>query len=107
MRFLAAPWVGMLRDGAWLRHARRANEMAASLERALRTVPGVEVLHPREANSVFAMFPPGAAEALRARGWRFYDFIGSGGSRLMCAWDTTEDDVGSFTADVRSVVSGR
>ncbi len=31
MRFLAAPWVGMLQDGAWLRHARHANAMAALL----------------------------------------------------------------------------
>ena len=28
MRFLSAPWVGMLQDGAWLRHARHANLMA-------------------------------------------------------------------------------
>ncbi len=102
MRFLAAPWVGMLRSGAWLRHARRANEMAALLERSLREVPGVEVLHPREVNSVFVRLPPGAAGALRARGWRFYDFIGSGGARLMCAWDTTEADVGAFVEMVEA-----
>src|SRR6185436_11430811 len=35
MRFLAAPWVGMLQDGAWLRHARHANQMAAYLEKEL------------------------------------------------------------------------
>lgn len=102
MRFLAAPWVGMLRTGAWLRHAARANAMAALLERRVREVPGVEVLHPREVNSLFVRLPPGAADAVRARGWRFYDFIGSGGSRLMCAWDTTEADVDAFAADVRA-----
>ena len=31
MRFLSAPWVGLLRDGAWLRHALRANAMAKRL----------------------------------------------------------------------------
>jgi threonine aldolase len=101
MRFLAAPWVGMLRSGAWLRHARRANETAALLERRVREVPGVEVLHPREVNSVFVRLPQRAADALRGRGWRFYDFIGSGGSRLMCAWDTTEADVEAFARDLR------
>jgi threonine aldolase len=100
MRFLAAPWVGMLRTGAWLRNARHANEMAALLERALRAIAGVEILHPVQANAVFARFPDGAAAALRAKGWRFYDFIGSGGVRLMCAWDTRPEDVQAFAADL-------
>ena len=102
MRFLAAPWVGMLRGGAWLRHARNANAMAALLARELEGAPGVHILHPVQANSVFAALAPAAAEALRARGWRFYDFIGSGGVRFMCAWDTTLEDVRAFAADVRT-----
>ncbi|HYS80717.1 MAG TPA: low specificity L-threonine aldolase [Anaeromyxobacteraceae bacterium] len=106
MRFLAAPWVGMLRDGAWLRNAAHANAMAARLDRALRAVPGVTVLYPVQANAVFASLPEGAAEALRARGWRFYDFIGSGGVRFMCAWDTAPEDVDAFAADAATAVRG-
>ena len=105
MRFLAAPWVGMLRSGAWLERARNANAMAARLEDALRAAD-VEIVHPREVNSVFVRFPPGAADALRARGWHFYDFIAAGGSRLMCAWDTAAEDVAAFEADVRDVLKG-
>jgi threonine aldolase len=33
MRFLAAPWVGMLKDGAWLRHAATSQRHGASLAR--------------------------------------------------------------------------
>jgi hypothetical protein len=105
MRFLAAPWVGMLRDGAWLRHAARANAMAALLARALEGAPGVKLLQPVQANAVFAALPAGAADALRARGWRFYDFIGSGGARFMCAWDTTPEDVQAFAAEVREAAA--
>jgi threonine aldolase len=104
MRFLAAPWVGMLRGGAWLRHARHANEMARLLEAALREVPEVALLHPVEANAVFATLPPAAAAALRARGWRFYDFIGAGGARFMCAWDTTPEDVSAFAAALKEAI---
>jgi threonine aldolase len=107
MRFLAAPWVGMLEDGAWLRNARRANAMARMLEESLRGIPGVRQLQPRQANSVFAELPPPVAEGLRTRGWRFYDFIAWGGARLMCAWDTTEEDVRAFAADVRELARGR
>ncbi|MDQ3814524.1 MAG: low specificity L-threonine aldolase, partial [Armatimonadota bacterium] len=39
MRFLSAPWVGMLQDDAWLRHAAHANHMAKRLEEALRRLP--------------------------------------------------------------------
>ena len=38
MRFLAAPWVGLLKDGAWLRHATHANKMAQRLRRALAKI---------------------------------------------------------------------
>lgn len=106
MRFLAAPWVGMLRGGAWLAHAGHANAMAARLEAALRRLPAVKVLHPVQANAVFAALPPGVAGALRAKGWRFYDFIGSGGVRFMCAWDTQPADVDAFAADLRAACGG-
>src|SRR2546423_11311036 len=39
MRFLSAPWVGMLQDGAWLRHADHANAMAKRLEKAISKLP--------------------------------------------------------------------
>jgi threonine aldolase len=104
MRFLAAPWVGMLEGGAWLRNARNANAMAERLHALLREVPGVKVLHPREVNSVFVEMPPRLAEGMRARGWRFYDFIG-GAFRLMCSWDTAEEDVADFADDLRELAS--
>ncbi|MFO0914573.1 MAG: low specificity L-threonine aldolase [Pirellulales bacterium] len=107
MRFLAAPWIGMLESGAWLRHAAHANAMARRLEAALKPLTGVEILWPVEANALFVRFPGQVAQQLRDRGWRFYDFIGAGGSRLMCAWDTQPEDVDAFSADVRQLVAGK
>ncbi len=104
MRFLSASWVGMLRDGAWLRHAQHANAMAARMEAAIRDLPGVKILFPRQANAVFVELPPVGAEALRAKGWLFYSFIGAGGSRLMCSWDTQPEDVDNFAADLKAAL---
>lgn len=101
MRFLSAPWVGLLQNGAWLGRARHANAMAQLLDDLLRGLPRIRILFPRQANSVFVELPPPVIEGLRQRGWRFYTFIGEGGCRLMCAWDTTEEDVRSFAADLR------
>lgn len=100
MRYLSAPWVGILRSGAWLRHAEHANRMARSLATSLAEVPDVEILHPVEANAVFVRFPPPVAQRLRSMGWQFYDFIGTGGSRLMCSWSTTPGEVDRLTAAV-------
>jgi threonine aldolase len=105
MRFLSASWVGMLRDGAWLRHAAHANAMAARLAAAIQDLPGVKMLFPREANAVFAELPRPAIEALWAKGWLFYTFIGAGGCRFMCSWDTEPGDVDAFAADMRTVLA--
>jgi threonine aldolase len=104
MRFLAAPWVGMLKDGAWLKHAGRANAMAKRLEAGIERVPAVKIIHPVQANSVFVELPPGVGEKLRGRGWLFYSFIGGGG-RLMCSWDTGEADVDALLADLADVAT--
>jgi threonine aldolase len=104
MRYLSAPWVGLLKDGAWLRHAARANAMAARLEAQLRELPEIKILFPRQANAVFVELPPRAVDALWKRGWQFYTFIAQGGCRLMCAWDTTEADVDAFTADLKAAL---
>ena len=104
MRFLSAPWVGMLKDGAWLRHAQHANAMAAYLEESLRSLPSVKLLFPRQANAVFAELPRPAVEALWAKGWMFYTFIGQGGCRLMCSWDTRREDVDALVADLKGLL---
>jgi threonine aldolase len=105
LRFVAAPWVGVLETGAWLRNAEHANQMAQLLAEELRGVSGVEMMFPREANSVFVRLDVAHRDALWARGWKFYDFIGAGGARLMCSWDTTPEDVHALAADLREVTS--
>src|SRR5207245_11121324 len=103
VRFIAAPWAAMLGSGAWLRNARHANEMAKRLERELGNLAGVRVLHPVEANAVFVQLPPGWSEALHQRGWHYYSI--ADGDRLMCAWDTTEEDIEAYVADVRGIAA--
>jgi threonine aldolase len=90
MRFLSAPWLGLLQDHTWLRHARHANHRARLLAELISPIVGVHLMHPVEANGVFVQLTEAALHALRGRGWRFYTFIGDGGARFMCSWDTEE-----------------
>ena len=101
MRFISAPWVGLLEDEVWLRNARHANAMAQRLYAGMTSIPGVQVLHAPQANGVFAQLPAPTIAALRAQGWKFYEFIAGGGCRFMCAWDTSEAAVDALLADLR------
>jgi threonine aldolase len=100
MRFLTAPWLGMLTDSAWLRHAEHANRMAQRLARGLARIEGTRLLYPTDVNAVFVELPPQCHEHLVAKGWRYYTFIGQGSARFMCSWATTEQDVDALIADV-------
>jgi len=105
MRFLSAPWLGMLKDGVWLRHAGHANEMARRMEKGLNQIPGLQVSYPVESNAVFIKFPKTTLDQLHARGWKFSTgVVTPDESRLMCSWDTTTDDVDSFVADARELM---
>jgi threonine aldolase len=101
MRYLTAPWVGLLEDGSWLANARRANAAAARLEQGFHAIPGIEVVGQRQANAVFVRLPDALAESLRAKGWKFYNFIGAAACRFMCSWAVTDADVDALLADVR------
>ncbi|HOC56791.1 MAG TPA: low specificity L-threonine aldolase [Verrucomicrobiota bacterium] len=105
MRFLSAPWVGMLQDGAWLRYAQHANAMARRLEAAIRPLPRVEIAHPVQTNTVFARLPDEVIRGMYQRGWKFYTHVSPDSARLMTSWDTTPGDVDAFAADLAALTA--
>jgi threonine aldolase len=106
MRFLSAPWIGLLESGAWLTNARHANSCAKQLAERLSAIPGVNLMHPCQANAVFLQLPSLALDALRGKGWHFYSFIGTGGARFMCSWATQQADIDLLVADVQQIMAG-
>ncbi len=100
MRFLSAPWVGMLETGAWLRNAAHANQCAREFAAQIDGIPGVRLAQPVEANAVFLEADDEVFAQLRARGWSFYNFIG-GAARFMFAWDSDLARVNALVRDLR------
>ncbi|MFK0170703.1 threonine aldolase family protein [Streptomyces sp. NPDC090306] len=101
MRFVSVQLEALLAGDLWLRNARHANAMARRLAEGVRAVPGVEILHPVQANGVFARLPHDVTERLQKR-FRFYFWDEAAGDvRWMCAFDTTEDDVDAFVAALK------
>src|SRR5205085_3830064 len=100
MRFLAAPWVGLLSENVWIKNARHAHKCAQLLAQKLTPVLGTGPLFPCEASAVFVRMPDQLVAQLHDRGWHFYKFIDPDVYRLMCAWSTTEKQIDDFVADV-------
>src|SRR4029077_2297907 len=53
MRFLAAPWLGLLNDGVWLKNAKHSNNLARMLADRVRNEAKIDIVFPVEANAVF------------------------------------------------------
>ena len=106
MRFASAQWAAVLRDGAWLKHGAHANTAAQKLAAGLSAL-GFKLVAPVEANGVFVELAPAVVSALEARGWHFYKFFGEHGYRLMCSWETRDDDITAFLADARAAAKSK
>ena len=98
MRFISAQFEALMGTGdLWLRSAAHANEMAARLAGGVEELEGVELVHPVEANGVFARLPRPAIGRLLDElpgEHPFYVWDDAAGVvRWMCSWDTTAEDV--------------
>ncbi|MFW6234569.1 MAG: threonine aldolase, partial [Spirochaetota bacterium] len=105
MRFAAAQFQAMFEGDLWYRNASRANEMAQRLADGARTVSGIEVMYPVQANGVFARLPDSLLEPAREIQY-FYDWEGDGNVvRWMTSFDTTEDHIDRFVEGLRDIVT--
>lgn len=97
-RFYAAPFVGMLQDGALARHAAHANAMAARLAEAMP----FKVMHLVQANTVFVEMGEPTLRRLHAAGWFVYRFL-DGSVRFVCSWATTAEAVDELSETLRGL----
>ena len=100
MRFVSVQFEALLGGDLWLENARHANAMARRLAEAVRDLPGVELVHPVEANAVFAVLPAAVTRRLQARSHFYIWDETTGVVRWMTAFDTTEADVDRFATAV-------
>ena len=97
-RFLSAQMEAYLEGGLWLRLAAQANRMGARLSQGIAALPDSGLIHPAQANMMFAWFPGAGHNRARAAGAAYYDMAAppEGAARLVCSWSTTEADVDCF-----------
>ena len=104
MRYISAQFERYLDEDIWLQNARHANKMAKLLEREVNSINGISITQAVESNGVFAIIPKEYISALQEE-YFFYVWNESRGEvRWMCSWDTTENDVMSFTTLLRNIM---
>jgi threonine aldolase len=97
-RYQAAQILAMLDGDLWLANARAANAGAAQLAGAA----GDRLIHPVQANEVFATMKGGDAAKLREQGFDFYDW-GPGEARFVVSWDQPEAEIAALAAALKAL----
>ena len=102
-RFLAAQMEAYLEGDLWLDLAEASNARARELSQGIAALPGAALVHPTEANSVFASWPRARHWAAQAAGAHYYLWPASQSlegpaeeplsARLVCNWATTPAEV--------------
>jgi len=99
MRFISAQFYALLKNDLWKKNASHSNKMARVLEKELKNLD-FEITQKVQANAVFVRLPLRLANKVRKK-FLFYDWQGpfkdkTVEARLMCSFDTTEEDITSF-----------
>ena len=111
MRFFSAQLNALFENNAEvaIANAKQANAMAQKLYDEVveiaKSHPDITVPNRAEANAVFPILPAKVTEALQAE-YRFYTWNQATGQvRLMCSWDTQQEDVDGLVSLLRKLVS--
>ena len=104
MRFISAQFETLLSGDLWRRSAAHANRMARLLATELEKVPKISLTQKVEANGVFAVVPKQFIPQLQKKYFFYVWNEAISEVRLMCSFDTTEEDIHEFVELVRRTV---
>ncbi|MDR3062354.1 MAG: low specificity L-threonine aldolase [Dysgonamonadaceae bacterium] len=102
MRFLSAQYLAYFKDDLWLKNALKANNMALELASRLEVLPGIRITQKVESNALFLTMPPQLIQQLLQSYFFYFWNEPQNEIRLVCSWDTTEEDIEQF---VKKVIS--
>lgn len=103
MRFIATQFEALLSNDLLLRNARHANRMAQLLAEGIRDIPNVQITNQVEANAVFASVPRETIPLLQEKHFFYVWSEEKSQVRWMASFDTTEEDIAQFVAQIKAV----
>ncbi len=107
MRFISVQFETLLSNGLWKKNAGHANSMAQLLAKQLSDIDGVTITQRVDANCVFAQIPSSVIPALQEQNFFYVWNERTYEIRLMCAFDTNEEEIIRFGLKLRELVSAQ
>jgi threonine aldolase len=104
MRFISAQFEALLTNDLWKRNATHTNRLAKLLEKELKQIAAVTITQKIEGNGVFAIMPPEIIPELQKESPFYVWNEKLNEVRLMCSWDTTEEEIKNFVTLVKKLV---
>ena len=105
MRFIGAQFTAFLSNELWKKNATHANRMARLLEQELRQFKEVKITQSVDANGVFAIFPKKIIPSLQQEHFFYVWNDRTSEVRLMCSFDTTEDEIKNFVKKLKELLT--
>lgn len=104
MRFISAQFIAYIEQDIWLDNATQSNSSAQLLAEEMIRL-GIKLTQKVQSNAVFFELPDDITDKLRQQ-YYFYDWDASKQERrLVCSWDTTEDDIHNFIGYLSLLIS--
>lgn len=104
MRFISAQFEALLSEDLWKKNASHANRMAKLLADELRKIPEVKITQSVDANGVFVTIPPHIIAELQEDQFFYIWTEKISEARLMCSFDTKEEDVEKFVGKLKELL---
>ncbi|MEI7676709.1 MAG: low specificity L-threonine aldolase [Bacteroidales bacterium] len=104
MRFISAQFDRLLKDDLGIKSATYSNRMAQQLHAKLSAFPQIKITKPVQTNAVFAILPKEWIAPLQEEVPFYIWNEQTNEVRLMCAFDTTEEDIERFVQKIHELI---
>lgn len=105
MRYIGAQFAAFLSNDLWKQNAAHANRMATLLQQELLKIHEIRVTQSVDANGIFAIFPEKIIPRLQETHFFYVWNERTSEVRLMCSFDTTEQEIKSFAEKIRALLA--
>lgn len=106
MRYISAQFDALLSNDLWKKNATHANRMAGLLEHEIRKVKEARITQSVDANGVFVSLPPEVIPELQQHHFFYVWNEKTSEVRLMCSFDTGEEEIKDFGVKLRALLPG-
>ena len=105
MRFVSSQFLAYFDHSLWLKNARHANNMAQQLRKRIASVADFEFTQPTNANIILLKIPSLIIQQLLEKHFFYIWNEEKNEIRLVCSWDTTEEDINQFISDLKIITA--